>query len=33
MKIALAGQGAFGVKHLEAVSKIEGIEVATLAGG
>ena len=33
MKVALAGQGAFGVKHLEAVSKIEGIEVATLAGG
>jgi 2-hydroxy-4-carboxymuconate semialdehyde hemiacetal dehydrogenase len=33
MKIALAGQGAFGVKHLEAVSKIEGIQVATLAGG
>jgi 2-hydroxy-4-carboxymuconate semialdehyde hemiacetal dehydrogenase len=33
MKIALAGQGAFGVKHLEAISKIEGIEVATLAGG
>jgi 2-hydroxy-4-carboxymuconate semialdehyde hemiacetal dehydrogenase len=33
MKIALAGQGAFGIKHLEAVSKIDGIEVATLAGG
>jgi 2-hydroxy-4-carboxymuconate semialdehyde hemiacetal dehydrogenase len=33
MKIALAGQGAFGVKHLEAMSKIEGIQVATLAGG
>jgi 2-hydroxy-4-carboxymuconate semialdehyde hemiacetal dehydrogenase len=33
MKIALAGQGAFGVKHLEAVSSIEGIQVATLAGG
>jgi 2-hydroxy-4-carboxymuconate semialdehyde hemiacetal dehydrogenase len=33
MKVALAGQGAFGVKHLEAVSRIEGIEVATLAGG
>ena len=33
MKIALAGQGAFGVKHLEAVSRIEGIQVATLAGG
>lgn len=33
MKIALAGQGAFGVKHLDAVSKIEGIEVVSLAGG
>jgi 2-hydroxy-4-carboxymuconate semialdehyde hemiacetal dehydrogenase len=33
MKIALAGQGAFGVKHLEAVAAIEGIEVASLAGG
>jgi 2-hydroxy-4-carboxymuconate semialdehyde hemiacetal dehydrogenase len=33
MKIALAGQGAFGVKHLEAVRKIEGIQVASLAGG
>jgi 2-hydroxy-4-carboxymuconate semialdehyde hemiacetal dehydrogenase len=33
MKIALAGQGAFGVKHLEAVAKIDGIQVASLAGG
>jgi 2-hydroxy-4-carboxymuconate semialdehyde hemiacetal dehydrogenase len=33
MKIALAGQGAFGVKHLEAISRIDGIEVASLAGG
>jgi len=33
MKIALAGQGAFGVKHLEAISKIEGVQVASLAGG
>jgi 2-hydroxy-4-carboxymuconate semialdehyde hemiacetal dehydrogenase len=33
MKIALAGQGAFGVKHLEAVARIDGIEVASLAGG
>jgi 2-hydroxy-4-carboxymuconate semialdehyde hemiacetal dehydrogenase len=33
MKIALAGQGAFGVKHLEAVGKIEDIQVASLAGG
>jgi 2-hydroxy-4-carboxymuconate semialdehyde hemiacetal dehydrogenase len=33
MKICVAGQGAFGVKHLEAISRIEGIEVASLAGG
>ena len=28
-----AGQGAFGVKHLEALQNIPGIEVVTLAGG
>ena len=33
MKICMAGQGAFGVKHLEAIQKIGGIEVVTLAGG
>ena len=33
MKIGVAGQGAFGVKHLEAIQKIDGIEVMTLAGG
>jgi 2-hydroxy-4-carboxymuconate semialdehyde hemiacetal dehydrogenase len=33
MKVALAGQGAFGVKHLEAIQKIEGVQVASLAGG
>jgi 2-hydroxy-4-carboxymuconate semialdehyde hemiacetal dehydrogenase len=33
MKICVAGQGAFGVKHLEAIQKIDGIEVVTLAGG
>jgi 2-hydroxy-4-carboxymuconate semialdehyde hemiacetal dehydrogenase len=33
MKICLAGQGAFGIKHLEALQKIEGIEVVSLAGG
>ena len=30
MKVILAGAGAFGVKHLEAISKIEGIEVVSL---
>jgi 2-hydroxy-4-carboxymuconate semialdehyde hemiacetal dehydrogenase len=33
MKVGLAGQGAFGVKHLEAMQNIPGIEVITLAGG
>src|ERR1700738_2546904 len=33
MKIALAGQGAFGVKHLEALANIEDVEVISLAGG
>ena len=33
MKICVAGQGAFGIKHLEALSKIDGIEVVSLAGG
>jgi 2-hydroxy-4-carboxymuconate semialdehyde hemiacetal dehydrogenase len=33
MKISVAGQGAFGVKHLEAIAKIDGIEVVSLAGG
>jgi len=32
MKIALAGAGAFGVKHLEAIARIGGIEVASLVG-
>src|SRR5487761_1449006 len=33
MKIALAGQGAFGARHMEAVQNIPGIEVVTLTGG
>ena len=33
MKICVAGQGAFGIKHIEAIQKIAGIEIATLAGG
>jgi 2-hydroxy-4-carboxymuconate semialdehyde hemiacetal dehydrogenase len=33
MKIALAGQGAFGIRHLEAVQHIPGIEVVSLTGG
>ncbi|GAC1313496.1 MAG: hypothetical protein NVSMB2_01490 [Chloroflexota bacterium] len=33
MKVALAGQGAFGIKHLEAIQSIPGIEVVSLTGG
>jgi len=33
MKVGVAGQGAFGVKHLEALQNIPGIEVITLTGG
>jgi len=33
VKLALAGQGAFGVKHLEALANIDGVEVISLAGG
>jgi len=33
MRIGLAGQGAFGIKHLEALANIPDVEVVTLAGG
>jgi 2-hydroxy-4-carboxymuconate semialdehyde hemiacetal dehydrogenase len=33
MKIALAGQGAFGVKHLEGIANIDDVEVVSLCGG
>jgi len=33
MKICLAGEGAFGNKHLEALANIDGVEVVSLAGG
>jgi 2-hydroxy-4-carboxymuconate semialdehyde hemiacetal dehydrogenase len=33
VKVGVAGQGAFGVKHLEALGNIPGIEVTTLTGG
>jgi 2-hydroxy-4-carboxymuconate semialdehyde hemiacetal dehydrogenase len=33
MKICMAGQGAFGVKHIEAIANIPGVEIVTLAGG
>jgi 2-hydroxy-4-carboxymuconate semialdehyde hemiacetal dehydrogenase len=31
MRIALAGAGAFGIKHLDALSRIEGVEIAAIA--
>ena len=33
MKVVMAGQGAFGIKHLEAMQKIDRIEVVSLIGG
>ena len=32
MKIALAGAGAFGIKHLEGLAKIDGVKVVSLSG-
>jgi 2-hydroxy-4-carboxymuconate semialdehyde hemiacetal dehydrogenase len=32
MKVCLAGAGAFGIKHLEAIGKIDGVEVVSLVG-
>jgi 2-hydroxy-4-carboxymuconate semialdehyde hemiacetal dehydrogenase len=32
MKVSLVGQGAFGIKHLEAMKKIDDIEVISLVG-
>ena len=33
MKVCIAGQGAFGIKHIDAIRNIPGIEIVTLAGG
>ena len=33
MKIVMAGQGAFGQRHLEGIQKIDGVEVVSLVGG
>src|SRR3954466_2854671 len=33
MKICVAGQGAFGQKHLDALKRIPGIEISSLVGG
>jgi 2-hydroxy-4-carboxymuconate semialdehyde hemiacetal dehydrogenase len=32
IKVALAGAGAFGVKHLEGIQKIDGVQVTSLVG-
>jgi len=32
MKVILAGAGAFGMKHLDGISKIDGVEVVSLVG-
>jgi 2-hydroxy-4-carboxymuconate semialdehyde hemiacetal dehydrogenase len=33
MKICVAGQGAFGQKHLDALKRIQGVEISSLIGG
>jgi 2-hydroxy-4-carboxymuconate semialdehyde hemiacetal dehydrogenase len=33
MKVLVGGEGAFGCKHLDALAKIEGVEVGSLVGG
>src|ERR1044072_10024804 len=33
MKICVAGQGAFGQKHLDALKRIQGVEISSLVGG
>ena len=33
MKICVAGEGAFGQKHLDALKRIPGVEVTCLVGG
>ena len=33
MKICVAGQGAFGQKHLDALKRIPGVEITSLVGG
>src|SRR5215216_4964176 len=33
MKVALAGGGAFGQRHMEAIQKIDDVEVVSITGG
>jgi len=32
IKVALAGPGAFGIKHLDAIKNIPGVEVVSVIG-
>src|SRR5215208_7022177 len=32
IKVALAGAGAFGIKHIEGIRNIEGVEVVSVVG-
>ena len=32
IRIALAGPGAFGIKHLDALQQIDGVEVVSIIG-
>ena len=32
IRVALAGAGAFGIKHLEGIGNIDGVEVVSLVG-
>ena len=32
IKVALAGAGAFGIKHLDGIQQIEGVQVVSLVG-
>ncbi len=32
IKVALAGAGAFGLKHLDAIKSIDGVEAISLVG-
>jgi len=32
IRVALAGAGAFGIKHLDAMQHIQGVEVVSLVG-
>lgn len=33
MKVMLSGPGAFGIKHLDGIKNIDGVEVVSLVGG